>query len=114
MLKQNLSKSIDLCQLSSDDTRDIFGGVRVGEEPRRICFNLSQREARSSIHAIVQNTSNERSSQASNRPANDRGIIADWKWIGKSQSWGSGGSLWSFVNVGGRYRRRLIISSNTE
>lgn len=56
------SNSIALCQLSSDDTRDIFGGVGVSEESSRVCFNLSQREAGSSVHTIVQNTGNERSS----------------------------------------------------
>lgn len=101
-----------LCQLSSDNTRNILDGVSVGEETRWVGFDLLEAEPGTGVSAVCQDTGGEWASQTSDRATNHGGIITDWKGIWKSDARGTRGTLDSLMDVSRCFGRRSVVSGH--
>jgi len=82
--------------------------VHIGEECRRVVFNLLHLEAGGSVLTIGNDTGLERTHHAPN--ADPLLAVSDRNRVGESEAWRARLALGCLMNVGGGVSRRLVVT----
>lgn len=110
----NLSyPSANLCQLSSDHTRNVLHGVGVSEETSWVGFDLLEAEASASVGAVGQDTGGEWAGHAADRATNDCWVVTDWERVGQCDPRWSCCTLDSLMDVGCGFGGGSIVAGDT-
>jgi hypothetical protein len=101
-MRTRSSQPIYSRKLPSHHTRHILDGMRIAEEARRLVLDLLDLEAVTLVKACggINDTSHERSLQATRAAPGNVGIIGDGKRIWEREPGRSGGSASSLMDVG--------------
>ena len=82
--------------------------MHIGEEGRRVVFDLLHLEAGGSVLAVGNDTGLERTHHAPN--ADPLLAVSDRNRVGESEAWRARLALGCLMNVGGGISRRLVVT----